>query len=280
MGFFDTLFGGGAEREAAEKNRQLAQQYQTNALGALGTTYGQGTGYGQQAVSAYDPLTALATKYGRGGDLYLDALGVNGPEGAARATASFQTTPGYNITQKAALDAIDRRRAIGGMYSSGNADIDTGNWITKNLYETQYQPWMAGLQGAGAQGQAAATTAAGGQAAGYTGLQGLAERYGQNQTNVYGTTTSGMMDANKLQAAGEAAGAKNALGAGLSLASIAAAPFTGGLSLGGLGAAMGGGGGGAGTLFAPNTFGSLFGGNAGRISLGGASGPTPLYPAY
>jgi hypothetical protein len=32
--FFDTLFGGGAEREAAEKNRALAAQYKTDALGA------------------------------------------------------------------------------------------------------------------------------------------------------------------------------------------------------------------------------------------------------
>jgi hypothetical protein len=240
-GFFDTLFGGGAEKEAAEKNRQLAQQYQQQSLGALGTQYGASTGYGQQAVSAYDPLTSLATKYGKGGDLYLDALGVNGPEAQARATASFQTTPGYNITQKAALDAIDRRRAIGGMYSSGNADIDTGNWITKNLYENQYAPWLAGLQGAGAQGQAAATTAAGGRAAGYGNLAGLAERYGTNQTNVYGTTTSGMMDANKLQAAGEAAGAKNLWGAGMGLATAALTAGMGGGGLGSLGSLFGSG---------------------------------------
>lgn len=228
MGFLDTLFGGGAEKEAAAKEQQYAQQYQQNALGALGTTYGQSTGYGQQAVGAYAPLTDLASKYGKGGDLYLDALGVNGPEGQARATATFQTTPGYDITQKAALDAIDRRRAVGGMYSSGNADIDTANWITKNLYEQQYQPWMAGLQGAGVQGQQAATTAAGGQAAGYGALANLAQQYGQSQTNVYGNYASQMTDAAKLQAAGEAAGAKNLLGLGQALLGSAtkiATPF-------------------------------------------------------
>lgn len=244
MGIFGNLFSGDAEREAADKNRLLAQQYQDNSLNALKTTYGESTGYGKQAVGAFDPLTSLAGRYGKGGDLYLDALGVNGPEGNARATGAFQTTPGFDLTQKAALEAVARRRAGGNMYDSGNTDIDMANWVTKNLYEQQYAPWMAGLQGAGVQGQQAATTAATGQAAGYGALSGLASQYGQNQTNVYGTTTSGMMDANKLQAAGEAAGAKNALGAGIALASIAAAPFTGGLSLGGLGA-MGGGGGGS-----------------------------------
>ena len=34
-GFFDTLFGGGAEKEAADANRALIAGYQPQALGAL-----------------------------------------------------------------------------------------------------------------------------------------------------------------------------------------------------------------------------------------------------
>lgn len=217
-GFFDTLFGGGAEREAAEKNRAATALYQSNALDALKTTYGTGTDAINKGIAAYDPLAALGAKYGQAGDVWMSALGVTDP---SRAAAAFQTTPGYELTQKAALDAIDRRRAIGGMYASGNADIDTGDWITKNLYETQYQPWLAGLQSAAGMGGQYTGAAAAGQQGGYTNLANLASQYGQNQTNVYGTATSNNIAANNMQAAGEASGAKNLLGAGLSLAGMA-----------------------------------------------------------
>lgn len=240
-GFLDTLFGGGAEREAAEKNRQLASQYQTSALDYLKTGYGSGTEALNKGISAYDPLAALGAKYNAAGDTWLNALGVNGAD--AQKQASFQTTPGYDITQKAALDAIDRRRAIGGMYASGNADIDTADWITKNLYETQYQPWMAGLQSAAGMGGQYTGAAAQGQQQGYTSLADLASQYAQNQTNVSGNYMNTGVAANNLQAAGEAAGAKNLLGAGLSLVGSLASggTFGGGGMLSSLGSLFGGG---------------------------------------
>ncbi|MBR1002298.1 MULTISPECIES: hypothetical protein [Bradyrhizobium] len=245
-GVFDTLFGGGAEREAAEANRRLAAQYQTSSLDALNSTYGEGTAAINKGISAYDPLAALGTKYNAAGDVWMNALGVNGADAAKGAQSVFQTTPGYELTQNAALDAIDRRRAIGGMYASGNADIDTGNWITKNLYETQYQPWMAGLQGAAGMGGQYTAAAAQGQQGGYTNLANLAQTYGQNQTNVYGNNMNTNVAANNQQAAGEAAGAKNLLGAGLSIAGAAfgmpglGSSFTGGGGGGGGGAYSGG----------------------------------------
>ncbi|QIO34326.1 hypothetical protein [Bradyrhizobium sp. 1(2017)] len=94
-GFFDTLFGGGAEREAAEKNRALASQYQTDALGYLKTGYGTGTDALNKGIAAYDPLAALGAKYSRVGDTWLDALGVNGADASKAAQSVFQTTPGY-----------------------------------------------------------------------------------------------------------------------------------------------------------------------------------------
>lgn len=236
-GLWDTMFGGGAEREAADRNRAIQAQYGTEAQGYLKGGYDTGTANLNKAVSAYDPLSALATQYGRAGTLNLDALGVNGPQGNARATAAFETTPGYKITQKADLEALDRRRAIGGMYASGNADQDTSDYITKSLYGTQYAPWMAGLERAGAQGGQYATTAAGGQAAGYGALSNLGSQYASNQAGVAGNVASGNVAASNLQAQGEASGARNLLGAGLSLASLA----TGGMGgLGGLGSALGG----------------------------------------
>ncbi|MBR0741159.1 hypothetical protein JQ581_29930 [Bradyrhizobium liaoningense] len=240
-GFFDTLFGGGAEREAAEKNRALAAQYQTSALDYLKTGYGTGTDAINKGVAAYDPLAALGVKYSAAGDTWLNALGVNGADGSARATQAFQTTPGYELTQRAALDAIDRRRAIGGMYASGNADQDTANWITKNLYETQYQPWMSGLQSAAGMGGQYTAGAAQGQQQGYTSLADLARNYGLDQSNVANNYMGQNVSANNMQAAGEAAGAKNLLGAGLSLAGMAFGGGGGGM-LSSLGGMFGGGG--------------------------------------
>lgn len=275
-GFFDILFGGGAEREAAEKNRVLAQQYQDQSLKALQDTYNQGRGDLKAGISAFDPLAAMGQKYGQAGDLWMNALGVNGPAGNAVANAAFSTTPGYTLTQKAALDAVDRRRAIGGMYSSGNADIDTADWVTKNLYEQQYAPWMAGLSQAAQMGGQYTGAAAQGQAAGYGSLANLGAQFGQNQTGVYGNYMNTNVAANNQQAAGEAAGAKNLLGAGLSLAGMAfGAPGFGS----GLGSMLSGAGG-AGSVYAPSMLGQLTGGtlgNYGRISLGGGGGHTALY---
>ncbi|WP_340667854.1 hypothetical protein [Bradyrhizobium ottawaense] len=263
-GFFDTLFGGGAEKEAAEKNRQLASQYQTSALDYLKTGYGTGSDAINKGISAYDPLAALGVKYSAAGDTWLNALGVNGAEAQKQAQSQFTTTPGYDLTQKAALDAIDRRRAIGGMYASGNADIDTADWVTKNLYETQYQPWMTGLQSAAGMGGQYTAGAAQGRQQGYTSLADLASQYSQNQTNVANNYMGQNVAANNLQAAGEAAGAKNLLGAGLSIAGAA-------FGMPGLGSVFGGGGGGgAYTSGSYNFSGSPLG--QGLTKLGGLFG--------
>ncbi|QOG23159.1 hypothetical protein [Bradyrhizobium sp. SEMIA] len=236
-GFFDTLFGGGAEKEAAEKNRALAAQYQTSALDYLKTGYGTGTDALNKGIAAYDPLAALSVKYSAAGDTWLNALGVNGTDAQKQVRSQFTTIPGYELTQQAALDAIDRRRAIGGMYASGNADEDTANWITKNLYETQYQPWMAGLQSAAGMGGQYTAGAAQGRQVGYSSLADLASQYAQNQTNVANNYMGQNVAANNQQAAGEAAGAKNLLGAGLSIAGAA-------FGMPGLGSVFGGSGGG------------------------------------
>jgi len=256
MGILD-LFTGDADRRAAEANKALAAQYKTDALGAQQTGYDTGTAAIDKSVAAFDPLVSLGQKYGRAGDLNLDALGVNGAEGTARATGAFQTTPGYDLTQKAALEAIDRRRAGSGMYASGNADIDTANWVTKNLYETQYAPWLSNLAAAGREGGQYTTTAAGGQAGGYTNLASLAGKYADNQSNIFNNVTQTGIGANNQIAAGEVAAGKNLLGAGLSLASLA---IPGGGSVGG--ALMSG----AGNLF----------GNA----VGGAAAPSGGYTGF
>ena len=144
------------------------------------------------------------------------------------AQQAFQTTPGYALSQAAGEDAINRQRGATGMYNSGNAGEDLLKFGQNNLYQTQYPPWMAGLQGAGQLGVQATGAAATGAGALDTSLANLAQTYGQNQTGVAGNVLSGDINANNLQAAGEAAGAKNLLGAGLSLATLAMGGMGGG----------------------------------------------------
>jgi hypothetical protein len=231
--FFDTLFGGGAQEDAAAKNALALQQYYGTALPALQSGYQTGVTNLNQAVGAYTPLATMGAEYGKGGTLYLDALGANGPDAQKRAMASFQTTPGYQLSEAAGEDAINRQRGATGMFNSGNAAEDLLKFGENNLYQTQYAPWMAGLQSAGQTGVGATGAAATGQAAGYGGLANLGYQYGSDQGSLIGNVTSGTMADNNMVAAGQAAGAKNLLGAGLSLATL------------GLGGNFGGGGGGS-----------------------------------
>lgn len=244
-GFFDTLFGGGAEKEAADKNRALYGQYQTQGQGALQTGYDTGTANLNKAVGAYQPLSDLATKYSGGTDMYLNALGLNGAQGSAAAGAAFQNNPGYTGAVDAGLDVINRRRGATGMSNSGNADIDAQTF-GQNLQNQQYNSWLTNLSGINQNALTATGQAATGQAAGYGSLANLATQFGQDQVGLLGNSTSGQVSANNLQAQGEASGAKNLLGAGLSLGSLALGGGLGGLgsSLGNLTSSLG-----AGNLF-------------------------------
>lgn len=178
--------------------------------------------YGQ-ALSQFDPLAGLGSRYGGISSQYEDAIGANGPEGLARAKAAFQTSPGYEFQLGQGLDAINRRRNMGGMLASGNADRDAqeygqglaaqeyGNYLNRlNPYvglEASTLGNVAGnraglLQGLG--GLYANTGAA---------LGNLFNTGGQNIANVYGGLGSGL--------------AGISTGAGQNLAQLAQAGGTG-----------------------------------------------------
>jgi hypothetical protein len=339
-GFFDTMFGGGAEREAADKNRALLAQYGQTGNTALDTGLSQSTGalntgvnnaagilgqnrdiYGNlltqgtntlntglnsqlgalgNAGQAYAPLSALASKYGGGTDMYLNSLGVNGAAGNAAAQSAFQAGPGYDFTLDQGLEAINRRRASSGMLGSGNADLDAikygtglanqtyGDWqknlgslVNPELSATQGAATgqagvntnmanaygantaaLLGLQQGVAQGQGGVNTAlAGNQTALGNSLAGLYGTDASNRVALQGGITSGGMSANNTQAAGEAAGAKNLLGAGLQLAgAVAGGPI--GAALGGSLSSLGG-----------SIFGGGTGGTASTMNYGGQAWP-------
>jgi len=227
-GFFETLFGGGAEKEAADKNRQLYSTYGTLGSGYLDKGFAGSQGALGQAKSEYDAInptyTGALTQLG-------NAYGLNGPAGTQAAQSAFTTGPGYQQGIDAGLSAISRQRAATGMLDSGNANIDYLNFAQNNQNQ-QYDKWLQGLTGLSNN----ALTVAGAKSGVDNSLAGLYQTDASNRVGLQGNVTSGGANANVLQAQGEAAGAKNLLGVGMSLASLAA----GGLGGGGLGSALSG----------------------------------------
>lgn len=211
-GLLDGLFGGGYEREAADKNRQALGLYQTQGLSALDKAYGASTGYLNDAGNLY---AGLSDKYGKATTLGLDALGVNGADGNARATAAFQAGPGYQFTLDSGLDALNRRRASGGMLDSGNADIDAIKFGT-GLADQTYGSWLDRLGGY----ISPELQATQGKASSLGALSDLSQQDATNRIGLYGNVASGNIGANNLQAQGESQGARNALGGALSLANL------------------------------------------------------------
>ena len=239
--FLDTLFGGGAQQDAANANAQALQQYQGTALPALQTGYNTGTTNLNNAVGAYQPLANLGTSYNQAGTMLSNALGLNGASGYAAAGSSFQNAPGYNDAVNAGVSAISRLRAGQGMADSGNANNDVQTF-GQNLQNQQYNSWLSNLQNMAGMGLNATGTAAAGQAAGDTALANLGYTYGSDQGNIANNVASGTMADNNMVAAGQAAGAKNLLGAGLSLATLGMGGGTtlGGSLLSGAGSALNG----------------------------------------
>ncbi len=166
MGLFDIFTGKPAKEAAAQQRAYLGQigtqnnsaidSGLTNSLGALGTGYNTGTGavnqaygdasgYLNQAGAAYDPLAALGGKYGGATTMGLNALGVNGAQGQQDARAAFQAGPAYNFNLEQGLESINRRRNMGGMLDSGNADRDAQTFGA-GLASNEYDKWVSGLQ--------------------------------------------------------------------------------------------------------------------------------------
>lgn len=228
--FLSTLFGGGAEAEAANKNRGLYDAYKAEGTSNINAGYDTARSDLEGARSAFMPMSDLAKKYGAGTGLYLDALGANGAAGNTRATNAFQAGPGYQFAMDQGLNALNRRRAAGGMLDSGNADLDAIRFGT-GLADQTYGDWLTRLSSLVNPELSATAGAATGQAGVQGGLATLATGRASDLTNVLGSVTSGNANANNLQAQGEAAGARNLLGLGSSIL---------GLGTGGGGGTVGG----------------------------------------
>src|SRR6516164_1794581 len=175
--FLSGLFGGGYEKEAANKDIMAANQYQNVAMPALAAAYQTGQTNLGQAVSGYDPLKQLGAQYSQAAPTYLGALGIGTPQQVSAAGSAFHNDPGYQFALQQAQQAIQRAAAAGGMTRSGNlADAEQRNAI--GLEDQQYQNWVKNLQNAGQMGLVGTQQAAAGQASGYTNLANLAQTYG------------------------------------------------------------------------------------------------------
>src|SRR6516162_11767450 len=181
--FLSGLFGGGYEKQAAQKDIAAAQAYQGQAMPAIQQAYQTGQTNLGQAVSGYDPLKQLGAQYSQAAPTYLGALGIGTPQQVSAAGSAFHNDPGYQFALQQAQQAAERAAAAGGMTASGNlVDAEQRNAI--GLENQQYQNWIDNLKGVGQMGIGATQAGAAGLAQGYTNLANLAQTYGENQANV------------------------------------------------------------------------------------------------
>jgi len=173
---FDT--GNNAINSGASNALSYLGQGAQGAMGQIGQARADLTAGG----GAYQPLSDLAGRYRQGSDLYNNALGVNGAEGAASARSAFTAAPGYDYTLNAGLDAIDRRANAAGMLAGGNTNRDAISFAT-NQANQGWDSWLNRLQGQ----QAGELSATSGAAAGNQGNNQALAALGTTGANILNT---------------------------------------------------------------------------------------------
>lgn len=215
MGLLDA-FTGDAAKEAAQKNAQLYTDNETQGLGFLNSGLDFSRYSLDNAIGAYAPLTELGNQYGKAVNLYQDALGVNGPQGNARATSAFQSAPGYQFQLDQGLQAVDRGAASRGMLGSGNTLMAEQKYGS-DLANQNYNNYLTQLGGFVNPQLQATTGANAGIASGYNNLGTLGQNDAQNRVNLATTTTSGIANSNTAAANAQTQASANLLGGLFSL---------------------------------------------------------------
>lgn len=215
LGGVGSLFGGGATKKAAKANGKALDNYQTQGNAAIDA--------GNTAASGYlggvgDLWKNLADESGglSGLNLYGDALGVNGADGAARAKSAFTTDPGYQFQQDQGIDALNRSAAARGQLNSGQTGLDTLSF-SQGLANNSYQQWLQNLSGYGGQQAGVYTGATTGQAGALTDQANLATNTAGQKVSLLGDVTNGRLGVNNQTAAGtqQQLGGLGGLGQGL-----------------------------------------------------------------
>lgn len=172
-GFFDKLFGGGATEEGTQKGIAERQAQFGGAKTYLEGATDKASGYYDRAYAEFDPLLGGSQQ---GANAYADAMGLNGPEGLARAKATFEAMPGYGGALTSSNDEILKRMALTGNLASSNT-LQGISDNTANVINQKYGSYTSGLLPYLQQGQ----NVAGMRAGILTGQGGL---YGNLGTNV------------------------------------------------------------------------------------------------
>jgi len=212
MGLFD-IFGTGDQQQAATD--QIAGI--NSGLTGLTNNVNQGTSaLTTNFTSALQPFLQNFNSANGGVSALLDALGVNGSAGSARAQQAFQNNPGIAVQEKMGDDAIAAADAASGKTASGNEAIALDKY-NNNLAQTSWGQYVQSLMPFLGQ----ASTAASGIGAVDTGLgTGINTNYNTIGNATYGADTSiGNANANKdlagLNASANSLGAISGLASGL-----------------------------------------------------------------
>jgi len=237
MGIFD-IFTGDSAKKAAEENKQLLQQNQATGTATLQQGQNSAIGALDKSAGLYGDL---ASKYGKASSLALDALGVNGPEGNARATSAFQAGPGYQWNVDQALQGVLRNNNATGGVAGGNTLAALSD-RAGNMANQEYGSWLDRLNGY----VSPELSATGGQAGSIASEAPVYTGTAANIANLGTNTTNGVANQNTQAANAEMQGSGNLWGLGLNLAKLGVGALSGGTSL--LGGGSGGGGGVASTI--------------------------------
>lgn len=237
MGLFD-IFTGDSAREAAAANQARLTASKGAGMGYLDAGRSGALGALDTAGATYKPLQQ---KYGAATSLGLDALGVNGPEGNARATGTFQAGPGYQWAVDQSLDGLNRSAAARGGSLGGNTLAALSD-RAGNMANQEYGSWLDRLFGY-ISPELTATSGLAGAEAGKAPvyMQDAGARVGLETGVTQGINTQETEAANA-----EMQGSSNLWGLGLNLAKLGIGAATGGTSLlggGGSGIVLGGAGG-------------------------------------
>jgi D-alanyl-D-alanine carboxypeptidase len=201
------VFTGDSVKDAAAQNAESFAQLKKEGMGYLNKGLKSSTGAINTGMST---LSGLGDKYGAATDLYLDALGANGPEGATRAQGAFTAGPGYQWMVDQAIDAVNRGASARGMTRSGNTMADTVARAS-GLAGQEYNNWLNNLS----KGIAPETAAAGGSADLSKSLAGLYQNDANARVNLASNVTGGIANQNSMAANAEMQGSGNLWNFGL-----------------------------------------------------------------
>ncbi len=204
MGIFD-IFSGGATKKAANRGAADLRAASAGANTQIDIGYDEANNQTNRQTDLY---SGLADSYRAGGQLYQDALGVNGGEGSNRATSAFRTSPGYAFNMDQGLQALARTRAVNGTLASGNADIDAMRF-SQGLADQDWSDWLDRLGGLDTKRGAAV----GAQAGTYRDLAKYAIGRASDKANLTMGTAKGVNDLSLTAAKAKDQGSSLALGA-------------------------------------------------------------------